>query len=410
MQTHEPQVIEEVRQALQRLRGGLVELYGAVSADPNEPQDVARRLGLNRQLTWKLARVISAPEAIASLNHLPGQQGLELALVAFEKAGAARETTDRVRAAFAEFTRVVETHAGGREQLELILESMGLLEREGQADSVRERAYQGNSAIWGAQARTRAAINFVAPSAARSSLDTVMVGGLIGLRRLRPDAKCRLGWEALMEEGSEAELTAEPLNPESESKILPQLLPEFCSPNMPALSIEQAPEGRYAVLPRGDVGNVTACDCYFGYIVRGQSAHRSPGNEFGAFSADIRMPAEMLVFDLIFHRSLAIAGTTETLLYGSPNSSPFSGSSNRDRHELDQGQDRLPMSERPVELAGSPPALSTPLVPAIGRIAEYVYKRMGWDPMEFRGLRLQVPYPPLGSAVVMRWPLPEGGR
>jgi hypothetical protein len=410
MQAHEPQVIEEVRQALQGLRGGLVELYGGVGADPNEPQEVARRFGLNRQLTWKLARVISAPGAIDSLNHLPGQQGLELALAAFEKAGAARAAADRVRAAFAEFTRVVEAHVGGREQMEMILESMGLLEREGQADSFRERAYQGNSAIWGAQARTRAAINFVAPSAASSSLETVMVGGLIGLRRLRPDAKCRLGWEALIEEGSEAEHTAEPLNPGSESKILPQLLPEFSSPNLPALTFEQAPGGRYLVLPQGDVGNPTACDCYFGYVVRGQSAHRSPGNEFGAFGAEIRMPAELLVFDLIFHRSLAIDGTAEALLYGSPHGSPFSGSSNRDRHELDQMQDRLPMSERPLELAGSPPALSTPLVPAIGRIAEYVYKRMGWDPKEFRGLRLQVPYPPLGSTVVMRWPLPEGGR
>jgi hypothetical protein len=64
------------------------------------------------------------------------------------------------------------------------------------------------------------------------------------------------------------------------------------------------------------------------------------------------------------------------------------------------------MSERPLRVVGTPPALSTPLVPAITRIAGYVYKRMGWNPTEFQALRLQLPYPPVGSSVAMRWRLP----
>src|SRR5688572_14123794 len=93
------QLVEETRQALQSLRSALIELYDAVEADPNAPQDVARKFGLNRNLTWKLSRVMTAPEAFASLNHLPGQQGLQLAMNAFENAGAPTPTLKQVRTA-----------------------------------------------------------------------------------------------------------------------------------------------------------------------------------------------------------------------------------------------------------------------------------------------------------------------
>src|SRR5215471_507782 len=107
LQTKSTQMIEETRQALQGVRGGLIELYGAVGADPTAPQDVARRYGLNRNLTWKLSRVINASGPFASLNHLPGYQGLELAIGAFESAGASREAVEQLRAAVRRFTEVV---------------------------------------------------------------------------------------------------------------------------------------------------------------------------------------------------------------------------------------------------------------------------------------------------------------
>src|SRR5437899_5230821 len=130
MQTKPIQMVDEARAALQEVRGGLIELYGAVGADPTAPQEVARRYGINRNLTWKLSRVINAAGPFASLNHLPGQQGLELAIGAFENAGASREAVAHVRSAVQRFTEVVQAHAGDREHLELTLESMGLLERE----------------------------------------------------------------------------------------------------------------------------------------------------------------------------------------------------------------------------------------------------------------------------------------
>jgi hypothetical protein len=392
MQTEFIDMVEETRQALQALRGGLIELYGTLGADPSAPQEVSRKYGINRHLTWKLSRVINAAEPIGSLKHLPGQQGLELAIGAFESAGASSEAVARLRSAVEEFTKVVRAHAGDREHLELTLESMGLLEHETQTNSFRELAYRGNSGVWGIQARTRVAFAMIAPSlSAPGTLDAVLVGGLVGVRRLRPDGV----WQLFRQRTGSSPGSIEEFGLGSDDKE--RLLREFCSPNMPELTMRAVRSGFDVVIPRGQVGNRAAFDCYYGNGMRGRPINATPGSDFGAFSATITMPAEMLVFDLIFHHTLAIGPTIEAALYGFPNGSPDDPSHN---------PDRLPMSERPVELAGRPLALATPLVPAITRIADRMYKRMGWDPNEFQGVRLQMPYPPLSSQVVMRWPLP----
>jgi hypothetical protein len=56
------QVVSEARQALHEVRGALAEVYASAGADPAEPQGVARRYNLNRNLTWKLSRVLRSDE------------------------------------------------------------------------------------------------------------------------------------------------------------------------------------------------------------------------------------------------------------------------------------------------------------------------------------------------------------
>src|SRR4051812_36182446 len=109
------QFVEHTRHALQGVRRGLIELYGAIGADPTAPQEVARRFGMNRNLTWKLSRVINASDPFATLNHLPGEQGLDLAVGAFEKAGAPADAIKNVREAVQHLRDVVGTHAGDRD-------------------------------------------------------------------------------------------------------------------------------------------------------------------------------------------------------------------------------------------------------------------------------------------------------
>ena len=93
------QFVEESRSALQAVRRALIDLYEAIGANPETPQDVARKYNINRNLTWKLSRVIGAQDPFAALNHLPGQPGIELSIGAFEKAGAPTAAVGNLRTA-----------------------------------------------------------------------------------------------------------------------------------------------------------------------------------------------------------------------------------------------------------------------------------------------------------------------
>jgi len=390
------------RDALQGVRRALIEFYGATGVDPDAPQEVARRFGINRNLTWKLSRVTHASDPFATLNHLPGNQGMELAIKAFEKAGAPAESVGQLRSAMQQLISVIDEHAGDREHIELTLESMGVFKREALAESGRELAFRGTSMIWGVQARTRVAMGFLAPSKGGDSgdLDYVMIAGLVGFRRLRASAQWRLHRAQIHDDkGGNLRLNdrLEEIEPKKPGDT-PMMFSEFCSPNMPAMQSVPGPDGHEFILPGGQVGNRAAFDSYFGYIYRGLSGVKSVANEFGSVAAALTLPVESMVFDLMYHRDVPIPDNPELLVYGFPHGGP-------DDPTAQAVQNLLPISEIPAELAGSPPALATPLVPKITKIAERVYARMGWNASEFRGLRVHLRYPPMSTKVVMRWPL-----
>jgi hypothetical protein len=397
--------VDETRQALQNLRRSLIELYGAIGVNPGTPQEVARRFGINRNLTWKISRVINAAEPFASLNHLPGDQGMELAIRAFEKGGAPDVLLSTVRDALNRLHEVVADHAGDREHLELTLESIGLFERDTMAESGRELAFRGNSSVWGVQAQTRWAGTFFAPSAAGEAMDMVAISALVGFRRLRPSVEWRLHRRRLFDDkGGTLRLNQamEDFEPKEAGDVAQQIR-EFSSPNMPDLLVKDVAEGREIYLPGGPVGNRGTFDIFTGGIHRGLPRYRTAEEKTASKAIGITMPVRTLIFDLFVHRDVEITEKPTVALNGFP----YGQIEDPRAQHTRQG---LPLSEELVELAGSPPAVSTPAVPRITRVVERVFARMGWKGSEFRGMRIQVMYPPMSSVLVVQWPLPDMPR
>jgi hypothetical protein len=401
-QSNSYQLIDDCRETLQGIRRALIELYGAVGADPDAPQEVSRQFGLNRNLTWKLSRVINATDPFDALNHLPGNQGMDLAIRAFEKSGAPGDTSEQVRQALLRFRDLATEHTGTREHLELTLESMGVFERDTTAESGRELAFRGNSMIWGVQARTRWAATFYAPGKQPGTMDQVMVAGFVGFRRLRPTVQWLLQRvKAFDDKGGELH----PANRVEEFETkgpgdVPRQIREFCSPDAPDLVIVDTSDGREVILPAGPVGNPGAFDIFTGGISRGLPQYRTPSEKMVSRAAAITLPVETLVFDVIAHRDIHMPSGPEVMLNGFP----------RGQIGDPRGQDysmALPMSEQFIELAGSPPAVSTASVPRITKMVERIFSRMNWNGAEFRGMRMQVKYPPMSSVLVAQWPLPE---
>lgn len=398
--TKHNQLVEDSRVALQAMRRSLIDLYNALGADPQTPQEVARTFRINRNLTWKLSRVMGAADPFASLNHLPGERSMELAMGAFSKAGAPAEAVESVREAMRTLQSVVKEHAGDREHLELTLESMGLLEREASAETSRELAFKGSSGVWGLQARTRVAVAFAAPGREADTFDYVIIAGLVGFRRLRSSVQWRL-YRAQAHDDRGGRLKEgqgfEEIEPKKPGE-LPMLIREFCSPNMPPLITQQSADGLEICLPGGEVGNRAAFDCFFGYIYRGVPARRTEGNEHGSAAATVTLPVEQLLFDLILHKDVPMPSEPEVSLYGFPHGGPEDPSAQTERN-------LLPMNERLVELAGHPPAVGTPAAPRLAKLNEFIFERMGWKPTDFGGRRILLRHPPMTSRLVVRWPL-----
>lgn len=404
LETKSASLVEDSKRALQGVRSSLITLYAAVGADPSTPQVVARQFDINRNLTWKISRVIGAPDPFAALAHLPGDSGLDIALDAFRRAGAPESAIQGVQIAIRELDEVAEIHAGDRPHLEMILDSMGLLGSPTRLENSRELAFRGNSAIWGVQAKARVTVAFAAPTPDPSKLDLVLIGGFAGLRRLRQTSPWRLfRFAGYNDDGTpQANREESEIEPDHNGGVS-RLLRRFCSPNMPSIDVTQKGPTTEYTLPAGPVGNLGAFDCFFGEIVRNANAYSRPDDRFGEFSSLIMLPAENLVFDLIVHRDVKMANPPAFSIFGFPQGFGDNIAASRPDWEL-------PLGEPVRELAGTPPTVANPLVPRYQELVQAVYARMGWRPADFYGLRVTMRHPPMQSLAVLRWELPEAPK
>ncbi|MBL8758175.1 MAG: hypothetical protein JNK35_07085 [Phycisphaerae bacterium] len=393
-----PSFEDHLTNAIQDVRRTLSDLLVPTGLDPSEPQEMARRLRISRNLTWKISKVICCRDIFEAFQHLPGEEGLDILLRATRAAGATEDAAARVRLAQRELDRVIEIHTGDRATLDLIVENLGGVGSSERLEASRKTAFRGNSGVWGVQAKARSTVLMQAPSPKDPDLlDLVTIGGILDFRRLRQNVRWPLFRPRYYQADGEAhEVEQEAIDPAFAGPSGPKLLGQFCSP-MP-LAIDRVPEGKSFVYeladaPLGNMGTVTA---FLGTIARRAAPrYRLPGDTHANFSAQLSMPAEMLLFDVFLHRDLDAWGEPESFLYGQ-----LYGSEPR------IGDFRIPVGEKAELVPGRPPAIHTSVVPQHERVIDYAMQRLGWNLRDFRVWRLMVKYPPMHSMAVMRFSLP----
>lgn len=387
--------------ALDGLRASLTELYQAAGADPESPQGISREYGVNRNLSWKVSRIMRAEDPYAVFHHLPGVAGLHILLDAFLTAGAPKVKVEGVRAAIVEFERMVKLHAGDRQTLELMLDSLAPEHAPSEPLEVsRKLAFRGNSGIWGVQAKLRLRTVMIAPNPEDPAvLDIAQVSGLLGVRRFRHGAAWPLFQrEDFNDDGSRRVIRETPLDPVN-SDPATMMMPEFCSAPLPTIRSTPTPLGTRYEQVGGELGNRGATTCVYGsYLRRFAPRHRDEKNVRGEFFTSINAPVEHLLFDVIVHRDLvADRFDLRAEVLQAESSSPFF-----DRHGTG-----LPCPERVRRLGANTPRVATPMAPRYGEIIDRVYERLAWDPQDFRGYRYEMKYPPLPCTVVLSYELPE---
>ncbi|MEM7310013.1 MAG: hypothetical protein AAF682_25280 [Planctomycetota bacterium] len=390
-----PVFADHFRQAVQGLRGALTELLASVPGLPKRPLPMARALGLNKNLVWKVDKIVRAADPIDAAPHIPGEGGMRLVLAAFREHGAGQRELDAVRAAVDEFDRMVSLHTGDRASLALMLGSLAA-ERPDPArlSAGRKLAFQGNSSTLGVQARARFSLQMIAPSAVKPGMvDVIAVGGLLGFRRLRTTA----AWPLLRTQGfsddepnvRRAALSGEPGIP---------LLRDFCSESLPEVRSIEREDGTLFELTEGPVGHTAESDWVFGWCTQALgSTHSDEEDGVAEFLLSLYTPAEAVVFDLLVHRDLPFEGApalrTFSIMHGQP---PFPVS----RH----GRYEIPLHQ-PLQELGRPPIVASQHIPRYREMVDFACASQGWELDGFRGYRFELRYPPIPSTTVLTYPL-----
>jgi hypothetical protein len=388
---------------LRRLRAAFVDLLAALHIDAESPRRVALRLGLDKSLAWKVARIAHGVDLFAIGQHLPGSAGTEIFFNAVKQRGAPPPLIEAARSAVRDFNRLVEIHSGDRASLEMMLSSYARESSERLEMLHRKQLFSGASYLWGVQAKTQLRADFVAPSDEPEMVDIVSLRGFIGLRRLRPEVPWVIDRTRIADDDAKVRQPSrrEALDPRCDTESDAPLLPEFCSKPLPEVRRVPGPEGFvHFELAGGPVGDTGAVTCISGEVFRRAAPrYRTEQNTLGEHAQLMRTPCKLLVLDVFLHQDLDFATPPELVVEGQILGLTYP--------PADRDHARLPVHETVQDLGAGPPLVQTPDIPNYGRIVQAVFDRVGWNPADFHGFRVRMRYPPSPTVVVLYYPLPE---
>lgn len=393
-----PRFTIEAREVSRTLQGAFAELLHAAGADPSTPQSIVREVGLNKNLAWKISRIVQAEDASTALELMPGASGIKIFLDAAGRSGVDEACIGRARDAVEAYEELIRTHSGDRTTLEMMggeLDTAGLRQRDEQH---RKLLFQGASYVWGAQARVITKIGVVYPSEKPGHINVATVGGFVDFRRLRPDIAWTMAKrDSSNDDGSEiGRQQWVPLDPEQPEVDGPPLLRAFCSDPIPELRrVETSNEIRYE-LPEGEIGNTGALTCLIGMVMKDLPNHRTPENTHGSFSTRCEVPAELMNVDMFFHESMGLTGAPEVRLH-----------SKIDEYANSNGSAELPFHEKLQDLGTSAVPRPATEVPGYIRLVESMFGMIGQPIERFRGYRVRIPYPAYPTSLEMRYPLQD---
>lgn len=389
------------RTVVRGVRKAFGDLLLAAGTDPGASQEISRRLGINKNLAWKISKIVSSDDPSAVLQQMPGTSGINIFLRSMEQTGVSAALLEAAHKAVAGYEELIAQHSGDRATLDMMGGELSENGRQQRDEFHRKLHYQGASYIWGAQARVTFKLGVVGPSSTQGNLDFASVNGLIDFRRLRAGVSWVMASRhSDNDDGSVMKTAAtEAIDPRFEDLSGAPLMADFCSQPLPEL--RRHVDGsmyRYGLVD-GPVGNTGALTCVVGAIQRQIPYFRTPTNEWGAHVAKCDIPAELMLVDMYFHRDFTFALNPQVGLYSEVGVSMRQ--ENRDQY-------RLPLHERLQDLGidAAPPV--TPEMPQYGRLFRTVFDRMGWSPGDFHGFRLKIQYPPYPTSIVLRYRLPEG--
>ncbi|MCC6427802.1 MAG: hypothetical protein IT435_13395 [Phycisphaerales bacterium] len=394
----------EGKAAVVSLRRTFADVLASVGADITQPQEISRRFGLDKTLTWRIARLVREEDAGEAISHMPRKPSVKIFVKMMARYGASAGRLDELLHGIDEFERFVEGYSGDRETLDAMIHGAAKrVAAEKRMEAFRKGGFQSNCAVWGIRARVHLSISVLVPGSEPGLLSAGIVCGLIDLFRLRADVPwavaSAVAWDSAGLPAADRLGTPLPLHPEGLFNGVP-LLPQFCSQPTPALRTVRVPNGHSRFeLEGGPEGTGSASTVLLGWKWPGQlSMYASRPGEIGEHGCHLSTPAELYISDLFVHRSLTFARDPVARVYSEMPGGPRYPSEGRE-------VGLLPMPERVADLGVGPPDTTTPEIRNYTEIFEFAAAAMGFGVNDFQGYRYRLGYPPIPVLAVLQHPL-----
>ncbi len=394
--------IDTIRHAVHEARAALATVFEAAGVDTAKTRETARVLNVNRGLVWRISRVVWAQDDVTAASNLPGQVGLDRLLEACRARGVDDEVLNSARVAVRAFHAVVSEHSGDRKTLEILLANAGHSSTSLDLEGARRAMFEGGCAVWGVRAEVRLRTIFIAPNAEDPTrLDQCDIAGYAGFRRLR-QVPWPISYKAVYTDtGASDAPREEPVDLDGASGSSLPLIREFCSPQDLSIRVEQTQRATRHELPVVADGHGEASTVVFGSIHRRIfTARQTPECRMAGALVVMDTPVERVMLDTFVHKSLDMAGPPRVLLV--------------DRLTRPHGynEDEIEREALPIEASvrrlgpGSAGAI-TPHLPWYSRMIERCCDRLKFSPDDFIAHRMEMVYPPIPTALVARFHLPE---
>lgn len=390
----------DTRIAMRRLIDAVGDLLEASAGLDASGPEVAKVLGIDRKLAWKLVRIATARDVFEGVAHVPGPAGMDIVVKAAERVTRDAELAAAIRGAHAGFEALIPTHAGDRASLEMMARGCVAVPNEQAELNHRREAFLGQSFTWGVQARTQLSINLFWPSKTPGHLDVRLVSGLVDLRRLRPHVGWTVARLGFVGSGDDPAKPGEP--PKKRGMPPPPLLEDFSSVGPDAFTTAVDGDGVMEIgVDDGPVGDTGAMTCIFaGPIIRAAAPVTASADDPDAdLNVHVRTPVRTLLHDLVVQRELF--GPLEPTALVHSEVQHILRTSRRPHLRT-----RLPI-RLGVESAGpAPEGARTRDVPRSVELVERLLAETGFPAEAFDVYRIRMEFPIVPTAVTMRFPLP----
>ncbi len=384
-----------------RLTGALRAVLHAIPGGPYGPQELARALGVNKDLSSRAINASDNKDPLAAVHQMPGPAPLRQLLDAALRKGVAPKLIEEAGEAVRRFDLLIRQQAGDRVSLDGIISTWLPDARERFELFNKQAVYRGMGQLKGAMADVTINTALLYPAADGERLDGVWIYGSVGLRRIRPAAVVHYCSHCLVPDATgDCPLT---LDGEVVVGLRGLLLEQFCSLPLPVLDARHHGTTVHYTLAGDAVGPASAVDLLFAELTpRCVPRYQDPGaaKKHGV-SAEITTPAKMLIFDAFLHEQAYPGSEPSLLIYDTA----VNGVANVNDPTRDI--DRLDVNETVQSLGRGAAMFRAAEVRDYLEILRYVFGKLGLDERQFRGYRCKVQYPIYGAQLCLAFTPPE---